>query len=94
MTHQIDNIEELNRTVEFRNAAVADGWIIKPTYEGHEPMESAATLNKDGYTMSILARDNSKQFSNAKRKYECSVSLWGPDGLHIDTPAFTQCKQL
>ena len=64
----------------WREAAVADGWIIRPTYR-HEPVESAATLDKDGFKAMLLARPATK----TRRNWN-DVHVWGPDGLAIDPP--------
>lgn len=62
-------------------AAVADGWSIQPTYDT-EPVESAATLRRDGYVAMVLMRDKSDAGTRTYR-YEAKVSAWGPDGLSI-----------
>ena len=38
---------------QWRNAAVADGWSIEPTYE-HEPQEHAFRLRRDGFVVQGL----------------------------------------
>jgi hypothetical protein len=76
--------------IAYREAAVADGWTIKPTYGEHEPVERAATLTRDGWHMSILARTG-----EGKWKYTASVHIWAPDGVAIippDTYDFEQIK--
>lgn len=60
----------------FRDAAVADGWEISPTYRS-ESQDRVAHLVRDGFVMMIVTRD----------EYEASVSIWGPDGLHIKPPS-------
>jgi len=72
------------RAVAWREAAVADGWSIRPTYEKHEPVERAAQLMKEGFACQILTRDNSTE----KRKYafEATVNVWAPDGMSILVP--------
>ena len=82
-----NNHIEFQKANEFRNAALADGWIAKPTYAPHEPIESAASLkHSEGYKMMIITRDNIPEYPNAKNRYEIDISIWGSDGLHIDTP--------
>lgn len=66
-------------------AAVADGWSIRPTYE-REPVERAAHLERDGFTMSALMRDNTQDAEPHHWKYEVDLSLWGPDKLMIPPP--------
>lgn len=68
----------------FRDAAVADGWQIKPTYGESEAQDRAATLNRDGYTMMVLTREPPSPHS--KWKYEASVNLWCPNGIAIKKP--------
>lgn len=60
----------------WRNAAIADGWLHKPTYAKSEGEDRHCTLNREGYTAMINARDNR----------QCNVMLWGPDGLVIEPP--------
>jgi len=69
----------------YRDAAATDGWSIRPTY-GSESIERAASLERDGFKMMVLSRDNSDQKAR-KWKYEAQVSIWGPDGLAINPPA-------
>ena len=80
------NIESVRR---FRDAAVADGWSIQPTYVStpgnvNEPQEQAASLEKDGFRMQVLARP-SGCFPHLK-KDSSVISIWGPDGLAIVPP--------
>jgi hypothetical protein len=78
-----NSAEDLERVRQFRDAAVADGWAIAPTYGEHESVDRAAKLHKDGFTMMILTRSPA---SGPKWKYEAQVSLWGPDGMGILVP--------
>jgi hypothetical protein len=87
VTRPSNNIAEKEAADAYRDAAVANGWSIKPTYEEHEPVTSAASLDKDGFHMSILARTNDlKLYPNVKRLYDIDISIWGPDGLAINPP--------
>lgn len=89
----IDNKQSYDRVVEFRRALLADGWTVEATYKS-EPVESASTCKKDGFVISLLSRDwlETKQhypwYKNAqpKRRYECSINIWGPDSLAIEPP--------
>lgn len=82
-----NNIEHLQRVQKFRDDAVKDGWSIKPTYFPHESVESASTLSKDGFVMSILTRtEDLIKYPNVKNLYEAEISIWGPDGLAIEVP--------
>jgi hypothetical protein len=82
-----NNYIDFQKAIEFRTAAIADGWVVKPTYD-HEPVESAASLkHPEGFTMLIITREhNLKLYPNVKTKYEIDISIWGPDGLAIDVP--------
>ena len=71
--------EEYQNVVKFREDAIADGWIAKPTYE-HEPLESHATLEKEDFLMMLKARVKKE----GKWKYEAEVTIWGLDGLVIE----------
>jgi len=64
----------------FMDAAASDGWSIKPTYS--EPVECAASLERDGFSMLIIARENGGE----KFKYQAQVNIWGPDRLAIAAP--------
>lgn len=70
--------QEYQRVIHWRDAAVADGWEIRPTYDGHESQERASRLTRNGFTVSILTR-----VDVGKWKYEAKVNVWGPDGLMI-----------
>jgi len=74
---------DLERVIQFRDAAVADGWVMTPTYD-FESVDRASHLHKDGFVISILSRDNSEAERNYK--YEAQVSIWGPDGMAIKPP--------
>lgn len=75
--------EQYQLAVDFRNAAVADGWDIKPTYDEHESVESHATLAKEGFICHVKARVKKP---GSTWKYEAEVSIWGPDRLAIIPP--------
>ena len=81
-----NNIEHLKQVQKFRDDAVKDGWLIKPTYD-RESVESASSLSKDGFSMLILTRTHDlKLYPNIKNLYEAKVSIWGSDGLAIEPP--------
>jgi hypothetical protein len=75
--------EHIASVREFVAAAVADGWSIEPTYPGHETVEQACRLRRDGYLALCLMREKAV---GATWHYETSVHLWGPDGLYIEPP--------
>lgn len=68
--------------VAWRDAAIADGWSVEPYFPNHEPVSSASKLRREGYIASILTREK----VNSKWKFECQMSVWGPDGLAIKVP--------
>src|ERR1700675_3073414 len=74
----------LHAAQAFRDAAAADGWSMRSTYES-ESIDRASTLRRDGFTMQVLTRDNSEQ--KRKWKHEAQISIWGPDGLAIKPPS-------
>ena len=84
-----DNDNVYQRIVEFRDAAIQDGWDAKPTYPKTEPIETAASLSKDGFSMMILTR-----LQCGKWKYEATIAIWGPDGLNIDVPTVYSFKEI
>jgi hypothetical protein len=75
--------QHYHAAITFRDAAVKDGWSIRPTYQSL-PVENAATLEKDGFTMQVLTLENG---DTEKWKYRASIHIWGPDGLQIKPPA-------
>jgi hypothetical protein len=75
---------EVEKAASFRDAAVLDGWTIKPTYE-REPQEYASTLEKDGFLMMVLSRPPI-EYSHGSYTWDGSVHIFGPDGLAIETP--------
>lgn len=58
-------------------AALNDGWESKDATAEH--------FTKDGFTMHILARDGGDGHGVFYR-YQCSISIWGPDHLAIKPP--------
>ena len=80
--------DALAAAIAWREAAVADGWVIRPTY-GQESVERAASLSHpDGFAAMVLARDN----RGHDRPQQCyvpsvtaEVNVWGPDGLAVET---------
>lgn len=72
--------------------AVADGWSIRPTY--NEPVERAATLEKDGFKIQVINRSESNGRKPGNWYSESKISIWGPDRLAIPTPRFYDFKKL
>lgn len=70
---------------EWREAAIADGWTSKPTYE-KESEERASTLQRNGFTAQIITRTPEPKPWNQHPKPEGMVTIWGPDRLSVVTP--------
>ena len=70
--------------VAWREAAIADGWVARATYEKHEGIDRACTLEREGFVAMILTRQREKP--NEKWAFEAKVSVWGPDRLAIRPP--------
>jgi hypothetical protein len=81
LTNDVEELESVRRWVAD---AVADRWEIEPTYQS-EPVESAATLTKDGFKVLALMRDRGED-RDVHYCCEAKVSAWGPDGLAIRVP--------
>jgi hypothetical protein len=89
----------------WRDAAVADGWSIRPTYDGHEDVSRAATLEKDGWTALIVTRVYDEEYMKTAApwlksmagKTDVSIAVWGPDTLAISVPmpySFDSCIKM
>jgi hypothetical protein len=63
-------------------AALADGWYIAPTYGDGEPVDSAASLSKDGFAVLVTLREPTKWMP----AYDVSIAAWGPDALGVKVP--------
>lgn len=74
----------LTAVAQWRDAAVADGWSIEPTYGDSEPVERAARLTREGWVVQVLSRESTE----AGKKHCAEISVWTPDGLAVKTPAF------
>lgn len=66
----------------WRDAAVADGWDVRPTYQ-HEDVDSAFTLERAGWKVSGLARRGAE---NEPPLGGGEITVWAPDGLQIKVP--------
>ncbi len=77
-----------DQVIKFKQDAITDGWSARATYENHESIERACTLEKNGFTMMILSREGTGTVRQpGKWQYEALVSIWGNDGLAITPPA-------
>ena len=79
-----NDVKDLESVRQWVAAAAADGWNINPSYRT-ESVESAATLDKDGFRVLALMRDRGENHDRRYR-YEAKVSAGGPDGLAISVP--------
>lgn len=70
----------IDRATAWREDAMADGWSCEATY-GHEPVESAFTMQREGFVAMGLARQETKTMLAGGK-----INLWGPDGLAIEPP--------
>jgi hypothetical protein len=80
-----NDADALETVRQWVAAAVADGWAISPTYQT-ESVDSAATLDKDGFQALVLTRDRGEGADGKRYRYEAKVSAWGPDRLAINVP--------
>lgn len=71
-------VELILKAIAWREAALADGWTIEPTYQQHEPMETAFKMHRDGFLVQGLARPPSATMLGTGE-----IHCWGPDGLAI-----------
>jgi hypothetical protein len=89
-----NDTKEYDRVRSFRDAAIADRWSHKATYDS-EPEERASHLYREGFVMSVLTRSRENEVLNPARgiystshgkwRYEAQVHIWGPDGMAIDS---------
>ncbi len=77
--------KEIEKIETWRDAAIADGWEHKPTYNS-EAESRACSLSKDGFKASMLTRRNEP--GSKKWLFEANVHVWGPDGMcvQVDFP--------
>ena len=83
-----DSKKIFDKTVAFKEAAIADGWEAESMYK-NEDISQACALTRDGYHMQILTRDfesEPRPRLKPRHRYECDVSIWGPDRLAIKPP--------
>ena len=84
---------EYEEVIQFKKAAIADGWIPRPTYQNSnvDSIDTACSLTKDDYKMSVISRVKEKP---RKWKYEANVAIWGPDTLSISVPHIYSMKAI
>ncbi len=80
MTLSLDDVHK------WREAAIANGWAARPTYENHETVEEACTLEKDGWVAMLLSRPAAEVpwKPGTMRPPQTSISIWGPDKLSVE----------
>jgi hypothetical protein len=66
----------------WREAALADGWEGKPTYD-HEPIEHAARLTREDWVCLILSRPLIGKDGSSNSP---DITVWGPDRAQIAVP--------
>lgn len=81
----------LKAVMQFRDAAVADGWSIRPTYSS-EDVSRACTLERDGFKMLILTRDN--RMESGRWKFNTEIHMWAPDRLAVAVPPFYDFEEI
>lgn len=93
--HAYRMANEIPAARAFREAAAADGWSLKPTYE-HEPVETAFRCERDGFKLQGLARLADPEPHPTMPIGE--ISIWCPEGISIKTPivypGFAEIKAL
>lgn len=75
--------ERLLAVIAWRDAAVADGWTIEPTYPKTETVDQAAKLHRDGWVALVLTRGREGSPHSHRWYYEAQVSVWAPDSLAV-----------
>lgn len=66
---------------EWRDAAIADGWSVEPTYQ-HESVDRAFKLRRDGYVVQGIAREGDERTLPS-----AELHIWCPRGIAIPPPA-------
>jgi hypothetical protein len=85
LEHGFTNDESILHGVRaFRDAAVADGWMIMPRYE-YESVDSSSYLEREGFHVAMVTRTRSPL---ENYQYEASIHIWGPDGLAVEVPEY------
>lgn len=57
--------------LDWKEAAIKDGWVISPMYDGHESVERAAKLSKEGgWVAHVIVREE-----------YLSIHVWTDNGL-------------
>lgn len=75
--------DAVERCHDWRAAAEADGWLIRPTY-ANEDILTAWTGERDGFKVQGIARPIGHHGSGLP---VATLSIWGPDQLAIKPPA-------
>lgn len=65
---------------KWREDAIAGGWQARATY-GHEPLEHAWSMTKEGFRVSGLSRPIPGKNGTVPLP---QINIWGPDGAAID----------
>lgn len=81
MSEFTNDLSKLEQVRAWRDAAIADGWHIEPTYGHHEDVSRAARLMRGGFVVQLITRENVGQW-----KANVSLGGWAPDGMAISLP--------
>lgn len=83
--HEIAAERERSRmiAVQWVHDAMHDGWLRTATYR-HESIDTACTLERDGYKCSVIARQS--RFEPQWTLGGGEVHVWAPDDLQIPVP--------
>lgn len=77
-----ERLANLTKAHAWRVAALADGWHGEPTY-GHEPIEHAWKLHREGFSVQGLSRPIPDRHGALPTP---TVHIWAPDGGSITPP--------
>lgn len=80
----------INVVRQWREDAVADGWMMEPTYL-RETVDEACTLWRKGWKAMLIARPNYNRRTGAD---SVSIAVWGPDELTVEAPVPYDWEQL
>lgn len=79
---ELIEVRDHNRMVvrAWRDAAIADGWTLEAMFPGHEDVDRAFKLWRDGFHVSGINRPAGDLLPQAQ------LNAWGPDGLCLLIP--------
>ena len=80
-----ERLAHMERVRAWVEAAIEDGWTIKPTYK-NESMDRAATLvSQEGFKAMALTREPQEETKDdfGNRYPSASLNVWGPDEIGV-----------